>query len=347
MAIETLSWRGNTLRLLDQTKLPGKISICVCRSAPSVFHAIRRLSVRGAPAIGVAAAFGLYLGVRHSKDKEKFLNDVERVAFFLQSARPTAVNLKWALERMKKCAKSHRTLSLDRQKKILFQEAEKIYREEKRMCDQIARWGAALIRRNDSVLTHCNAGALATVGRGTALAPLYQAKKEGKKVTVFVPETRPLLQGARLTAWELQRGGFPVTVVCDTVVGDLFRRGRIDKVFVGADRVARNGDTANKIGTYAIAALAKSHGVPFYVVAPKSTFDFSIPSGKVIPIEERSPSEVTEPFGVKTVPKGVKVYNPAFDVTPAHWITAFVTDKGVFYPPFTKSLQRLKEKERG
>jgi len=342
MTISTVAWKGNALYLLDQTKLPGKVSFVVCRNVRSVFDATRRLAVRGAPAIGVAAAFGLYLGVRGVKTTREFLREVKRVSSFLQSARPTAVNLKWALERMKQCVRDHKALGLPRLKAILLDEAKDIYREEKKMCEAMARFGATLIRRKESVLTHCNAGALATVGTGTALAPLYQAKKDGKKVNVFVPETRPLLQGARLTAWELQRAGLPVTVVCDSVVGDLFRRGKVDKVFVGADRVARNGDTANKIGTYTLASLAKSHRVPFYVVAPRSTFDFSTPSGKAIPIEERSPSEVVEPFGVRTAPKGVNVYNPAFDVTPADFITAFVTDEGIFYPPYTKSLQKLR-----
>ena len=341
MTLSTLTWKRNALTLLDQTKLPGKVSFVVCRDVHAVFDAIRRLAVRGAPAIGVAAAFGLYLGVRNVKTTREFLKEVKRISSFLQSARPTAVNLKWALERMKRCATDHKALDLPHLKAILLDEAKSIYREEKKMCDAMARLGATLIRRRESILTHCNAGALATVGVGTALAPLYQAKKEGKRIDVFVPETRPLLQGSRLTAWELRRAGLPVTVVCDSVVGDLFRKGKVNKVFVGADRVARNGDTANKIGTYTLASLAKSHGIPFYVVAPKSTFDFSISSGEEIPIEERSASEVVEPFGVRTAPKGIKVYNPAFDVTPGRWITAFVTDEGILYPPYTTSLQRL------
>jgi len=342
--VTTVSWNKGSLRILDQTLLPQKVSYVSCTKLSQVHEAIRKLRVRGAPAIGVCAAWGVYLGMKNSKshDYRSFVNELTRVIQYLATSRPTAVNLFWALERMKKIVLRNAEKNPAELKKILFQEAANIALEDSALCDRIGRFGEKLIRSGDHVLTHCNAGSLATAGSGTALSLIYAAKDKGKKVNVFADETRPLLQGARLTAWELMQNKVPVTLICDNMAGAVMAKGKIDKIVVGADRIAGNGDTANKIGTYSLAVLAKHHKIPFYVAAPTTTFDFSIPNGKHIPIEERHGDEIRKGFGKFTAPTDVPVHNPAFDVTPNELITAIITDKGVFYPPFLTTLKKLK-----
>lgn len=332
-----LEWIGATdgcLRLLDQTLLPCETKTIDCLSVDQVVEAVRALRVRGAPAIGVAAAYGVVLGAREAAtvDRSAFDERLRAVSQKLAASRPTAVNLFWALDRQRKVAERMPTALPADVLQALLTEARVIEAEDRAMCSAIGRHGAALLRDSDAVLTHCNAGALATAGDGTALALIYAAIAEGKTIRVFADETRPLLQGARLTAWELSRRGVPVTVICDSMAATVMRQGKIQAVIVGADRIAANGDTANKIGTYSVACLARMHGVPFYVAAPSSTFDLSLTSGEQIPIEERSPAEITHGFGRQTTPDGVEVYNPAFDVTPAEFITAIITERGIIRP---------------
>ena len=342
--LSTLTWTGRALRILDQTQLPRRVRTLNCRDVSSVFWAIRRLSVRGAPAIGVAAAFGAYLGVMNypdRRDRSGFIKQLKRVCQTLSRSRPTARNLFWALARMEVVPERFLKDDVPLLKERLLEEANLILTEEKKTCDRIARFGTSLIRNGDSVLTHCNAGFLATVGLGTALAVLYQAHEEGKHLRIYATETRPLFQGSRLTAWELKRRGLRATVLCDSAAGELFRRGKIRKVITGADRIAANGDTANKIGTFPLALLAKTYGVPFYIAAPASTFDLSLKKGSEIPIEERPAREVISPLGVSVAPSRVRVFNPAFDVTPASLISAFITDRGILRPPYRRSLKQV------
>lgn len=318
---------GDCLRVIDQTRLPSDVVYCDLRSLDEIIEAIKRLMVRGAPAIGIAAAYALPIAVADSGK-----HDVGAVTKFgerLKAARPTAVNLFWAVDRMVSCLAESAPRNREDAVRLLWAEAERIHEEDRRMCENIGKHGAALIGENETILTHCNAGALATGGIGTALGVIYTCHKQGKQIHVYMDETRPLLQGARLTAWELSQEGIAATLICDSVAGMLMRQEKIDRVIVGADRIARNGDTANKIGTYSLAVLAREHGVPFYVAAPSSTFDDNILSGEDIPIEERSPEEVTKGFGSVTAPEGIDVYSPAFDITPNSLITAFITDKGV------------------
>ncbi len=338
MAFTTIEWVGGLdgcARMIDQTRLPGEEVYIECRTAEEVFDAIRRLQVRGAPAIGIAAAMGLILGAREAAGggTPAFLARVREVAARLNAARPTAVNLGWALRRMTTLAESLRDRSATEALARLLTEARAIRDEDARMCREIGRHGAALLRDGDGVLTHCNAGALAAAEYGTALAVIRAAAERGTRLKVYADETRPLLQGARLTAWELMQSGIDVTLICDNMAGWLMRLGRVQRVVVGADRIAANGDTANKIGTYSVALLAREHGIPFYVAAPSSTFDLSLSDGQGIPIEERQPDEVTCAFGRRTAPEGVKVFNPAFDVTPARLIAAIVTERGVIERP--------------
>ncbi|MBI4970259.1 MAG: S-methyl-5-thioribose-1-phosphate isomerase [Candidatus Omnitrophica bacterium] len=342
--VTTVSWNHGALKILDQTLLPDKVAYVSCTKLSQVHEAIRKLRVRGAPAIGVCAAWGVYLGLHKSKAKsaKQFINELNRVTAYLATSRPTAVNLFWALDRMTRQALKYPAYSPNELKEILFNEAAHIAKEDSDLCDRIGKFGEKLFRHGDTVLTHCNAGSLATAGSGTALSPIYAAKARGKKIKVFADETRPLLQGARLTAWELMQNGVPVTVICDNMAGSVMAKGKINKIIVGADRIAANGDTANKIGTYPVAVLAKYHNIPFYVAAPSSTFDFAIPDGGHIPIEERHADEVRRGFGKLTTPENVDVHNPAFDVTPNELITAIVTDQGVFYPPFTRTLKKIK-----
>ena len=344
LKFEPVRWEGNALVLIDQRKLPNQFKLIRCRRLKDVWHAIRELAVRGAPAIGIAAGYGVYVGLleKRLKTQAEFFRALKQVGEFLKASRPTAVNLAWAVDRITKKAQKLNGAAVPALMKSVLSEAKLIHQEDQALCRAIGRSGDSLIRSGDQVLTHCNAGGLATSGFGTALAVLFTAKEKGKKLKVFATETRPLLQGARLTMWELKRYGIPSTLVCDSAVGTLMRQGKIKKVIVGADRIARNGDTANKIGTYTLASLAKLHQVPFYVAAPVSTFDFSIANGQRIPIEERASREIVDGFGKRIAPKGVDVYNPAFDVTPHELITAFITDQGVLKPPFSKSFRCLK-----
>jgi methylthioribose-1-phosphate isomerase len=367
--IPTLRWVGGVdghLRLLDQSRLPLECVEIECRDALSVWEAIRSLRVRGAPAIGIAAAYGMCLGVQGSGpgsqvsgprsqisrdasevvpesstavDRAGFLSRVNEVADYLATSRPTAVNLFWALDRMRRAASeacqpwtSH--LAAER----LLAEARAIHEEDHQICRAIGRHGAALLGAGAGVLTHCNAGGLATSDYGTALAVLFHAHEEGKRLHVYADETRPLLQGARLTAWELHQRGIHVTLICDSMAAQVMREGRVQAVIVGADRIAANGDTANKIGTYAVALAAAAHEIPFYVAAPTSTFDLSIASGEQIPIEVRPAAEITHGFGRQTAPDGIEVYNPAFDVTPARLITAIICERGIVQPVSESSI---------
>ncbi len=337
-APRSIVWVGDTdgfVRLIDQTLLPTRLEYRDCRTIEEVWEAIRMLRVRGAPAIGIAAAMGVVLGMQHYTDSRRgaFKQKLHEVADFLRTSRPTAVNLFWALDRMERCVadrtEQHPPARLTR---YLLDEALAIAEEDSRMCRAIGAAGAGLIGEGQGVLTHCNAGGLATAEFGTALAPMFLAAERGVHFSVFADETRPLLQGARLTAWELQQHGIPCTLICDNMAAQVMKEGRIQLVIVGADRIAANGDTANKIGTYGVAVLAAAHGIPFYVAAPSSTFDLSLASGDAIPIEQRDPREVTHGFGRQTAPEGVGVYNPAFDVTPAHLIRGILTEKGLIQP---------------
>ncbi|MGE3180578.1 MAG: S-methyl-5-thioribose-1-phosphate isomerase [Phycisphaerae bacterium] len=335
----SLEWIGDQdgyLRLLDQTLLPQKTVYLDCRSAEQVHHAIRKLGVRGAPAIGCAAAYGLCLGAREARDvhtdaPDAFQKKVADLADYLCGARPTAVNLEWAVRRVQEVATANCERVADCWDAMLA-EAHKIYHEDVEMCRQIGTHGADLIHDGYGVLTHCNAGALATSAYGTALSVMYAAHAQGRKFRVFADETRPLLQGSRLTAYELSAAGVDVTVLCDSAAGSLMARGMVDLVIVGADRIVANGDVANKIGTYTLAVLAKHHKIPFYVAAPGSTFDLHTPSGKLIPIEARDALEVRKGFGTVTVAEGAAVLNPAFDVTPAELVTGIITEKGRLEP---------------
>jgi methylthioribose-1-phosphate isomerase len=336
----TLEWIGDGpdgfLRLLDQTRLPGEIVYRDCRTVEDVWEAIRNLRVRGAPAIGVAAAYGLVLAGQKfpftSFDRDGFCRCIRDASEYLGTSRPTAINLFWALDRMQKGMDERPTHVLAQMWRTdQLAQALDIHEEDRAVCQMIGRHGATLVPKNGGVLTHCNAGGLATSEFGTALGVLYAAAEDGKQFHVYVDETRPLLQGARLTAWELQQHGIECTLICDSMAGQVMREGRVQLVIVGADRIAANGDTANKIGTYSVAVLAHAHGIPFYVAAPSSTFDLSIATGEQIPIEQRDPREVTHGFGSATAPAGIAVYNPAFDVTPARLIAGFITERGVIY----------------
>ncbi|MBU4377117.1 MAG: S-methyl-5-thioribose-1-phosphate isomerase [Candidatus Omnitrophica bacterium] len=329
--MQTIAWKNKKAVIIDQTKLPHKLAYLNIRDARTMWWAIKKLKIRGAPAIGVAGAFGVVLGTQNMRaDKYGvFKRRLDEIIKYLVSCRPTAVNLAWALERMRRCAEKNKSDSVTKIKSTLLKEAVKIMEEDKICCRKMARHGAKFIKNGDSILTHCNAGGLATVDYGTALGVLFEAKKQGKKIKVFVDETRPLLQGARLTAWELLKAGIDTTLICDNMAASLMAKGKIDKIFVGADRIAQNGDVANKIGTYNLAVLAKYHKIPFYVVAPVSTIDLKLSSGKHIPIEERDEDEVRTVMTKRIAPKNVKAYNPAFDVTPARLITAIITESGV------------------
>jgi len=336
--LETLRWIGDRtglLELIEQTLLPQELKYLACRDAATVFEAIRALRVRGAPAIGMAAAYGVVLGTCSAASGEEatFFQKLAEVAKYLGESRPTAVNLFWALDRMsRRAAELRGKLAPAALHGALLDEAKAIHEEDRAMCHAIGRLGAAMISDNSGVLTHCNAGGLATAEYGTALSVIFTAQDQGKHLRVFVDETRPLLQGARLTAWELSQRGIDTTLICDSMAAQVMREGKVQAVIVGADRITANGDTANKIGTYGVALLAAAHGIPFYVAAPTSTFDLSLPTGDTIPIEERHASEITHGFGRQTAPTGVRVYNPAFDVTPARLIKAIITDRGVIEP---------------
>ena len=339
-SFSTISWDDGRVRLIDQTALPAKLKYVYCTDVRCIWEAIKTLRVRGAPALGIAGALGIVLGIQNSKadDFEQFSKELNEVSDYIATSRPTAVNLFWALDRMKETALANHERSVPELKKILLQTALDIFEEDRKVCRQMAQFGASLLRDGDTVLTHCNAGALATADYGTALGIVYKAAEQGKRVSVFADETRPLLQGARLTTWELKRAKIDVTLICDNTAAVVMKQGKINKVLIGADRIASNGDTANKVGSYGLALLAGAHKIPFYVAAPTSTLDLNLASGEEIPIEERDSKEVTHGFGKCIAPRGTRVYCPAFDVTPARLITAIITEKGIALPPFEKSL---------
>lgn len=352
--LQSLRWADDRLHLLDQRLLPGQTVYIELDSAEGVWDAIREMKVRGAPAIGMAAAYGVYLGVRGSTaaDSGELLRDIAACADYLATSRPTAVNLFWALGRLR--AAAQRTAdrletsplagpgqAADSIKQALLDEALLIQAEDEDICRRIGEHALPLFSDGIGVLTHCNAGGLATARYGTALAPMYLAHERGIRFSVYADETRPVLQGARLTAFELQQAGIDVTLICDNMAALVMAKGLVQAVIVGTDRVAANGDVANKIGTYGVAVLAKAHGIPFYVACPLSTVDLSTPTGADIPIEERDGREITQGFGQQTAPEGVKVFNPAFDVTPHEYVTAIVTEQGIVRPPFSGNLRAM------
>ncbi len=339
--MRTIEWLNGKVRLIDQRQLPQELVLEECTDYRQVARAIKEMHIRGAPAIGAAAAFGLALAAYHSKatSPEELLRELEEAAEVLRATRPTAVNLFWAIERVLGKARSVGD-DVAAVKEAVIHEAQTIADEDVETNKRMGAYGAELIEDGYNILTHCNTGALATVDYGTALGVIRTAWEQGKRIHVWVDETRPRLQGARLTAWELKQLGIPATLVADNAAGLLMRSGKVDIVLVGADRIAANGDVANKIGTYNLAVLAREHGIPFYSVAPTSTVDLSIPSGEHIPIEERDAREVTHIRGVPIAPEGMPVYNPAFDVTPHRYVTGIVTEKGIVYPPFGVNLRK-------
>ena len=340
----TVAWTSSdTVRLIDQTRLPTEEVYIECRTIEEVADAIRTMRVRGAPAIGVTAAMGLALGAQtiRAGTFAEFSEALEGMASLLVRTRPTAVNLTWAVRRLLNLARKYRDLSLAEIRAALVAEAREMREEDIRINRALARHGQGLVPNPARVLTHCNAGGLATAGYGTAVGVIRAAVEAGKRVMVWVDETRPLLQGARLTAWELQRAGIPATLITDNMAAHFMGRGQVDLVVVGADRIARNGDVANKIGTYGVALLARAHGIPFYVAAPISTLDLSLTDGSQIPIEERAPEEVTHVGGRRLAPAGIRVANPAFDVTPASFVDAIITERGIARPPYDVNLPAL------
>ncbi len=350
-SFQTVKWKEGHLVLLDQTKLPLQVEYIHLTNVNQVWQSIRNLVVRGANAIGITAAYGLYLGLRETKayTKEAFLQEFEAVASYLETARPTAVHMFWAIHRVREVLLNFQpSLSEDSASsvaasllEIVLAEGQKIQKDDIERCQAIGNYGLTLMHDGMGILTHCNAGALGTTQYGTALAPMYLAKEKGWDIRVFADETRPVLQGARLTAWELSQAGIDVTLICDNMAAGVMGKGWIDIVFVGADRIAANGDTANKIGTYGVAILAKEHGIPFYVAAPTSTIDSKTPTGKNIVIEERPAEEITEGLGRRIAPIDIKVYNPAFDVTPNELISGIITEKGIIRAPYGENIHKL------
>jgi methylthioribose-1-phosphate isomerase len=341
--IQTLEWTDNGVRFIDQTKLPTEETYVNCTTYQEVADVIRNMVVRGAPAIGVAAALGIALGVKNSKAETAgdLKRDLDQICDVIGKTRPTAVNLFWAIRRMQGKFETLRARPVPEIKESIVEEAKRMHAEDIAINQAMGKHGAALMPASGSVLTHCNAGALATAGYGTALGVIRAAVEAGKKIHVYADETRPFLQGSRLTAWELVKDGIPTTVISDNMSGAMMRQGKIGAVIVGADRIAANGDVANKIGTYTVAVLAKEHGIPFYVAAPISTVDLETPDGSKIPIEQRNPAEVTTIAGKLMTPVGVQIENPAFDVTPAKYVTAIVTERGIAKAPYGESLARL------
>ena len=341
--IKTVEWTDAGVRFIDQTRLPTEETYVTCKSYEEVADAIRTMIVRGAPAIGVTAAMGVALGVRDSQaaDPAALRREFEHICEVIASTRPTAVNLFWGIRRMKDKFEENGARPVEEIKKVLVREAQQMLDEDIAANRAMGQHGAVLLPASGGILTHCNAGALATCGYGTALGVIRAAVDAGKKLQVFADETRPFLQGSRLTAWELMKEGIPTTVISDNMAGAMMRQGKIDSVIVGADRIAANGDVANKIGTYTVAVLAKEHGIPFYVAAPFSTVDLETPDGSGIPIEQRSPTEVTHMAGRQIAPDGVNVENPAFDVTPHRYVTAIITERGVARAPYAESLRAL------
>jgi methylthioribose-1-phosphate isomerase len=341
MSVKPVEWLGDRVKILDQTRLPQEEVYLELDSYQDIASAITELKIRGAPAIGVAGAYAIALGALkvESSSREGFMDGFRLVSQTIAVTRPTARNLFRSIERMNRIAEAGRKVS--EIKESLVKEAIKIHDEEAEATLKLSQFGADLIRDGFTILTHCNTGPLATTGYGTALGVIIQAKEQGKRLKVFADETRPLLQGARLTTWELQKAGIPVTLITDSMAGYFMSRGEIDCVIVGADRIAANGDTANKIGTYTVAVLAKENGIPFYVAAPTSTIDPSLASGEEIPIEQRKPEEVTHIRGIQIAPDGISVENPAFDVTPSKYITAIITERGIIEQPFGEVIRRI------
>jgi methylthioribose-1-phosphate isomerase len=344
--LKTIEWLDNAAVIVDQTLLPTELVYRRIEQIETMRDAIKQLQVRGAPAIGIAGAFGVYLGIRGASDTivpDAFMELLDQKCDYLASSRPTAVNLSWAINRVKEKVRSliAGNTPIASIKKQILAEALAILDEDRRMCRAIGDCGYSLLGGKKAILTHCNAGGLATSEYGTALAPVYVAAEKDVYIHVYADETRPLLQGARITAFELKNAGIPVTLICDNMAATVMARGLVEAVIVGADRIAANGDTANKIGTYGVALLARDHQIPFYVAAPSSTFDLRVMSGKEIPIEERDPKEITNGFGKQTAPDAIDVFNPAFDVTPNHLITAFITDRGIVKPPYLQNLSTL------
>src|SRR3954452_7460521 len=341
--LPTIAREGDVVVMIDQRKLPAQEVYVRCKTAPEVARAIKTMVIRGAPAIGVAAAWGIAIGMRRSTatGTQKFAAEFQKTCDLMAATRPTAVNLFWAIEKMKHAfgAAAQAGQSVDQIKDALDAEAERIHDEDLASCRAMGAFGATVVPADARILTHCNAGALATAGYGTALGVIRGAVEAGKAVAVFADETRPFLQGARLTAWELMRDGIDTTIITDNMSGALMRQGKVDLVVVGADRIAANGDTANKIGTYGVAVLAREHKIPFYVAAPLSTIDLNTPDGEHIPIEERSSREVTHVGSSQVAPAGARVWNPAFDVTPHKYIAGIITERGIFRPPYSESLK--------
>lgn len=340
--LPTITWDDDKVVLIDQRRLPAEEVYLECLDYIQVAEAIEDMAIRGAPAIGVAAAYGVALGILKVEESDDLDQKFALIMTRLGDTRPTARNLFWALERMKKIFDDHRHLALPELKRKLVQEARDMDKEDVEINKKIGFWGRELIQDGQNILTHCNAGALATAGYGTALGVIRAASEQGKKIHVFADETRPFLQGARLTCWELARDSIPVVLITDNMAGYLMKKGKISAVITGADRIAQNGDTANKIGTYSVAVLAKEHGLPFYVAAPMSTIDFSLKDGDAIPIEERSPDEVKYFAGQCITLPGIEAYHPAFDVTPAEYITTIITEKGIAKAPFELNLAKFK-----
>src|SRR5712691_5738811 len=341
--IQTLEWTDKGVRFIDQTKLPTEEVYVTCKTHEQVADVIRNMVVRGAPAIGVAAAMGVALGVKNSKAETpgELKHDLDKICEVIGKTRPTAVNLFWAIRLMQRKFETLRVRPVPQIKQALVEEAQRMHAEDIAINQAMGRHGAALMPASGGVLTHCNAGALATCGYGTALGVIRAAIERGKKIHVFADETRPFLQGSRLTAWELMKDGIPTTVISDNMAGAMMKQGKISAIIVGADRIAANGDVANKIGTYTVAVLAKEHGIPFYVAAPISTVDLATPDGSKIPIEQRNAREVSHIAGKQMVPDGVEIENPAFDVTPAKYVAAIITEKGIARAPYGESLAQL------
>lgn len=338
--VKTIELKNNKVIILDQSRLPLEVRFIECTDYHMVAECIKKLCIRGAPAIGIASAMGIAIGSQDLKavSFDDFMHKIQPIMETMLSTRPTAVNIRWAVERIKGFLNLHKDEPVTKLKELLIDEANAILKEDIEINKAIGRWGAQFIRDGDTILTHCNAGSLATGGYGTATAPMIIAKEQGKNIRVIADETRPVLQGARLTAWELMQANIPVTLITDNTAGALMRKGLIDLAIVGTDRTTRKGDVANKIGTYTVAVLCKENKIPFYVAAPLSSIDFSIDSGELIPIEERSSDEVTTIWGHRVAPEGVNVINLAFDITPSNYVTAFFTEKGVFYPRDLKKL---------
>jgi methylthioribose-1-phosphate isomerase len=343
--IQTLEWTSHGIRFIDQTKLPTEEVYVACTTHQQVADVIRNMVVRGAPAIGVAAAMGIALGVKNSKAENgaDLKKDFDEICETMRQTRPTAVNLFWAIRRMTEKFERIRIRPIPQIKQDLIEEAQRMHAEDIAANQAMGRHGATLMPDSGGVLTHCNAGALATAGYGTALGVIRAAVEAGKKIHVYADETRPFLQGSRLTAWELMKDGIPTTVISDNMAGVMMQQGKIGAIVVGADRIAANGDVANKIGTYTVAVLAKEHGLPFYVAAPISTVDLATPDGSKIPIEQRNKKEVSHIAGKQMVPDGVEIENPAFDVTPAKYVAAIITERGIARAPYTESLRKLSE----